>query len=211
MLGTTTVTATATDASGVAGVQFKLDGANLGAEDTTSPYSASWNTTTVANGTHTLTAVARDTLGNSSNATTVTVTVNNDIAGPVTAITAPTGGSTVTGSATVTATATDASGVAGVQFKLDGANLGAEDTASPYSLAWDTTSATNGAHTITAVARDTLGNTTTTAAVTVTVSNVVAPPGVTLLGQHRRRAEHRLQRRRPGRGVQDDRASPPAR
>ena len=37
--GTTTVTATATDNGGVAGVQFKLDGANLGAEDTTAPYS----------------------------------------------------------------------------------------------------------------------------------------------------------------------------
>ncbi len=182
IVGTTTVTATATDASGVAGVQFKLDGADLGAEDTTSPYSTSWNTTTVTNGTHTLTAVARDTLDNASTATTVTVTVNNDNAGPVTAITAPVGGSTVTGSATVTATATDTSGVAGVQFKLDGANLGAEDTTSPYSVAWDTTSATNGSHSLTAVARDTLGNTTTTATVTVTVSNVVAPPGVTLLG-----------------------------
>ena len=35
---TVTVSATAADNVGVAGVQFKLDGANLGAEDTTSPY-----------------------------------------------------------------------------------------------------------------------------------------------------------------------------
>jgi len=31
--------------------------------------------------------------------------------------------------------------VRGVQFKLDGANLGAEDTSSPYSVSWDTTTA----------------------------------------------------------------------
>ena len=60
-----TLNATATDnagGSGVVGVQFKLDGVNLGAEDTTppNPYSVSWNTTTALNGTHTLTAVARD-------------------------------------------------------------------------------------------------------------------------------------------------------
>jgi hypothetical protein len=59
----------------------------------------------------------------------------------------------------------------GVQFKLDGANLGAEDTTAPYSIAWNTTTTTNGTHTLTAVARDAAGNTTTSAPVTVTVSN----------------------------------------
>jgi len=41
-----------------------------------------------------------------------------------------------------------------VQFKLDGANLGPEDTTAPYSFAWDTTFAVNGPHVLTAVARD---------------------------------------------------------
>ena len=41
-------------------MQFKLDGANLGAEDTSSPYSATWDTTTAPTARHTLTAVARD-------------------------------------------------------------------------------------------------------------------------------------------------------
>ena len=49
---------------GVAGVQFLLDNASLGTEDTTSPYSISWNTTTATNGTHTLAAQARDAAGN---------------------------------------------------------------------------------------------------------------------------------------------------
>jgi len=62
---------------GVAGVQFKLDGSNLGTEDTTSPYSVSWNTTAVTNGPHTLTAVVRDAAGNTSTAANVSVTINN--------------------------------------------------------------------------------------------------------------------------------------
>jgi hypothetical protein len=66
--------------------------------------------------------------------------------------------------------------VAGVQFRLDGANLGAEDTTSPYSVSWNTTTATNGTHTLTAVARDAAGNSTTWAGVTVTVSNDTPPP-----------------------------------
>jgi YD repeat-containing protein len=99
----------------------------------------------------------------------------SDTTPPTVAITAPTAG-TVTGTTTVTATATDNAGVAGVQFKLDGVNLGAEDTTAPYSASWNTTTATNGTHTITAVARDAAGNSTTSAVVTVTVSNDVTPP-----------------------------------
>ena len=129
--GTQSVTATAADNVGVVGVQFKLDGANLGAEDTASPYSTTWNTTTATNGSHTLTAVARDAAGNTTTSTSVTVTVSNstpDLTPPTVAVTAPTAGSTVSGSQSVTATAADNVGVVGVQFKLDGANLGAEDT-----------------------------------------------------------------------------------
>src|SRR5439155_303311 len=62
---------------GVAGVQFKLDGATLGVEDTTAPYAVSWNTTAAADGTHTLTAVARDAAGNIATAPGVSVTVSN--------------------------------------------------------------------------------------------------------------------------------------
>jgi hypothetical protein len=46
-----TISATASDDVGVVGVQFKVDGTNLGAEDTATPYSKSWETTSVANGT----------------------------------------------------------------------------------------------------------------------------------------------------------------
>jgi hypothetical protein len=60
----------------VAGVQFSVDASPLGAEDTTAPYSAVWDTTTASNGTHALRAVARDTAGQTSSAS-VTVTVDN--------------------------------------------------------------------------------------------------------------------------------------
>ncbi|MDQ3565563.1 MAG: Ig-like domain-containing protein, partial [Pseudomonadota bacterium] len=57
---------------------------------------------------------------------------------PTVSITAPANGGTVSGAAvTVSANASDNVGVAGVQFKLDGVNLGAEDTTSPYSLTWN--------------------------------------------------------------------------
>src|SRR5262252_4057420 len=175
--GTVTVSASASDNVGVAGVRFTLDGANLGAEDTASPYSVSWNTTGVANGSHTLAAIARDAAGNQSSSA-VTVTVNNgpppDTSPPAVNLTAPSNGATVSGTVTVSASASDNVGVAGVQFTLDGANLGAEDTASPYSVSWNTTGVANGSHTLTATARDAAGNRTTSAAVTVTVNN--GPP-----------------------------------
>ena len=124
----------AADNVGVAGVQFKLDGANLGAEDTAAPYSVSWNTTTAANGSHTLTAVARDAAGNTTTSAAVTVTVDNDRRRRRSTITAPADGATVSAHGDASPpTRRDNVGVAGVQFKLDGANLGAEDTTAPYS------------------------------------------------------------------------------
>jgi hypothetical protein len=168
--GTIGVSANASDNLGVAGVQFRLDGANLGAEDTSAPYSTSWNTTGASGGSHTLTAVARDAAGNLTASGAVVVTVDNT--GPTVALTAPQNGTTVNRSVTVTATASDSGGVVGVQFKLDGVNLGAEDTAAPYSVDWDTTGAANGSHTLTATARDAAGNRTTSGAVAVTVDNM---------------------------------------
>src|SRR6267143_3906018 len=92
-------------------------------------------------------------------------------------ITSPAGGSPVSGTVPVTASVTIVGGltVRGVQFKLDGANLGAEDTSAPYSVSWNTTTASNGSHTLTAVATDILGVQWTSQPVTVTVSN---PPTI---------------------------------
>jgi hypothetical protein len=102
----------------------------------------------------------------------------SNIAPPTVSFTAPTQSSSVSGSSVpITATASSASGVsqvgiAEVVLKLDGTIL-ATDTASPYSTTWNTTTATNGSHTLSAVATDTQGNSTTTTE-TVTVANSVA-------------------------------------
>jgi hypothetical protein len=90
---------------------------------------------------------------------------------PSITITAPANGLTVSGSITVTATATDNVGVAGVQFFLDGSALGTKITASPYQVAWNTSTTSNAAHILTAQASDAAGNIGNAISVTVTVSN----------------------------------------
>ena len=167
------VTANASDNIGVVGVQFRLDGANLGSADTDPPYSVSWNTTQDSDGPHVLTAVARDAAGHVTTAAERTVSVDNS--GPSVSLAAPAEGANVSGSQAVRADASDPAGVAGVQFKLDGNNLGAEDTTGPYSVDWDTTQVSNGSHTLTAVARDPLGNVRTASSVTVVVDNEPPP------------------------------------
>src|SRR5688500_10256089 len=69
-------------------------------------------------------------------------------------MTSPTSGTAVRGTITVSAEVTTIGQltVAGVQFKLDGANLGDEDRTAPYSIPWNTTTASNASHTLTAVA-----------------------------------------------------------
>ncbi len=94
-----------------------------------------------------------------------------DTTAPTVSISAPATGATVSSTITVSATASDNVGVAGVQFKLDGANLGAEDTSSPYGISWNTASSTNASHALSAVARDAAGNAGTATNVTVTTSN----------------------------------------
>jgi hypothetical protein len=170
--GTVTLGANASDNVGVVGVQFKMDGVDVGTEDTTSPFSTSWNTTGVVAGTHQISAVARDAAGNTATSAVATVTVSNaDTQAPTVALTAPANGTTVSGNVTVSADATDNVAVTGVQFRLDGNNLGSEDVSAPYSIAWATTGASNGSHQLSAIARDAAGNVTTSAIRTVTVSN----------------------------------------
>ena len=89
------------------------------------------------NGTHFLSAVARDSNGGTGPGNTIAVTVLNDVAVPTVAITTPSSGTTVSGTLFVAADAADDNGVAGVQFLLDGQPLGAEVTTAPYYLFWN--------------------------------------------------------------------------
>jgi hypothetical protein len=99
---------------------------------------------------------------------------SSDTTPPTVSLSAPAPGQTVTGTVAVSASASDNEGVLGVQFKLDGVNLGAEDTQSPFSISWNSVLALNGSHSLTAVARDAAGNTAVGAPVSVTVSNATS-------------------------------------
>jgi hypothetical protein len=262
--GTVNIVANASDTQAMGGVQFKVDGVNLGAEDTSAPYSVSWNTANLLDGPKVLTAVARDAAGNTTTSASVTVNTANpskltitqptsgasmsgntvnviytkagealpgyhahfrldggptvmdidydgsytftnvpagphtlegvvanashvefagsgstvsfttvvpDTQNPTVDVTAPANGATVSGTINVTANASDNVGVAGVQFLLDGANLGTEDTTAPYSVSFNTTTVANGPHVLAARARDTSSNSATSASVNITVAN----------------------------------------
>ena len=97
-----------------------------------------------------------------------------DVTPPTVSITAPLAGATLSGSVPIAVAASDDVGVAGVQFRVDGSNLGVEVANPPYAATWNTFGVTAGQHTLSAVARDAAGNT-TTADVVVTVAGVTAP------------------------------------
>jgi hypothetical protein len=140
--------------------------------------SASTRVATVAGTTYTATGlapnnyyyrvVAADSAGNTSPAS---AQATGDLLAPTVSVTAPAAGATLSGATTLAANATDAVGVQSVQLRVDGANVGTPDTTSPYSAVWDSRSATNGSHTVSAVAIDAAGNSATSANVTVTVNN----------------------------------------
>jgi hypothetical protein len=99
---------------------------------------------------------------------------------PTVSLSAPSAG-TLSGTTTTisaTASATAPAAVSQVQFYLDGTTSLGTDTTSPYSIIWNTTTASNTSHTLLAVATDNYGNVATSSpAVTVTVDN--AAPVVT--------------------------------
>ena len=82
--GSTSIGATATDDVAVAGVRFYYNSTLISPEDTSFPYSTSWDTTLVSDGSYTLTAIARDPSNNSTTSAIVNVTVNNGGGGDTT-------------------------------------------------------------------------------------------------------------------------------
>jgi mono/diheme cytochrome c family protein len=171
--GSVDVAASASDNVGVARVVFSVRAGTTTTEfatDTTAPFGATLNSGTVANGPATLLATAFDAYGNSTVSPGIAVTVNNvaDTTPPAVNLTAPVAGD-VSGTIAVSANATDNVGVAQVQFFAGATSLGTATTA-PYTVQWNTATF-SGAQQLTAVARDGAGNSTTSAAVAVTVIN----------------------------------------
>jgi hypothetical protein len=102
----------------------------------------------------------------------------NDVIAPTVAITAPSDGVAVSGTIMITADASDDVGVAGVQFGVGGVDLGPEDLAVPYEVAFNTSAVSDGPTVLNARARDVAGNSSDSPSVTVDVSNSPGQGGV---------------------------------
>jgi glucose/arabinose dehydrogenase/PKD repeat protein len=94
-----------------------------------------------------------------------------DTTPPTVSLTSPTSGSTATHVVSLAATASDDVGVTAVEFFLDGGTSLGVDTTAPYLGEWNSTTASNGPHVLTAAARDAAGNRTTSTGVPVTTTN----------------------------------------
>jgi MYXO-CTERM domain-containing protein len=167
--------ATATDNIRVTKVDFSVGNTHIATAHTqslTSPFFALWDTSTVADGNHTVTATAWDNAGNSSKSS-ITVMVANaagDKLAPTVAFVHPDNNVTVGNAILLSATAEDNFAIARVQFQVDGNNFGAAITTPPYRIAFDTTEISNGSHNVTAIATDTSNNS-AQATATFTVDN----------------------------------------
>ena len=94
---------------------------------------------------------------------------------PVVAISSPAQGATVSGTISFVASASALGGLAAVQLKVDNSNFGGLMASPPFSAALDTTTLSNGPHSLSAVAVNNSGQT-TTASIDVTVNNQTTPP-----------------------------------
>ncbi|AKX93072.1 Ig-like domain-containing protein [Neomoorella thermoacetica] len=153
--GTYSVTANASDSeSGIASVRFEYstdNGSNwttIGTA-TSSPYSVSWSTASIADGATVLVrATATNGVGVTKTSDPVTVRIDNSA--PTVSLTAPANNAWVGGTYTVTADASDSeSGIASVRFEYstdNGSNWTTIGTAtsSPYSVSWSTASIADG-------------------------------------------------------------------
>lgn len=169
--GTITLSATASDNVGVGKVEFYVDGALVGT-DTAAAWSMPYDSTTLVNGSHSLTAKAFDAAGNSTTSTAVTFSVSNVVA-DTTAPSVNASESGTSGTITLSATASDNVGVGKVEFYVDGALKGTDAT-SPYSMTLDSTTLTNTSHTLVAKAYDAANNIGTSSAVAFSVNNAPA-------------------------------------
>ncbi|MBI5083001.1 MAG: S8 family serine peptidase [Acidobacteria bacterium] len=164
--GTVTVSINATDAVGVASTLIALPGGQ-----TCATVSCAWNTSTIANGSYTLTATARDAAGNQGTAS-VTVSVSNNTP-PAVAFITPGAGTQVKGTVTVSISATGKQPISSVKINLPGGQ-----SCSTTSCLWNSATSPLGPQTLTATATDTAG---LQSSVNLTVTVVDSTPPVVAL------------------------------
>lgn len=166
--GVAAVNVSATDNVGVTRVALFANGKQV-AEDNTSPFGFSWDTTTQTDGSATLVAYGYDAAGNQGLSKGVTVTVKNtvelkvaDTIAPTVQITSPGNGAKVTGvNVSIKASASDNVAVTKITATVDGTTLCTSASAT-LSCNWNIKKVAAGAHTISAIAEDAAGNKTTT-------------------------------------------------
>jgi hypothetical protein len=179
-------TAADTGGSGVASLTFQVSPVGAGTwsdtcSDTTSPYSCSWDSTTVSDGLYDFRAVVLNNAGGSVNSAAVT-NRRLDNTAPTAGITDP--GTPLKGTVNVDASGTDGgSGVLNV--KIQRAPTGTStwtdictDATSPYSCSWDTTGVTDGGYDLRAITTDNAGNVTNSTTVVNRVVDNTAPTAV---------------------------------
>jgi hypothetical protein len=149
--GTIMVSAAASDNVYLRGVQFKVDGVDIGAEDVVAPFEVEWDPRPSGNGPHVLTAVARDSAGNQTTSAPVNVTVETDVTPPAVAIASPAVGTIVSSPMTVLVNAADPGGIERVELHVDGV-LAGTDTAALYEFSWNPQSVGDGQRTLVAKA-----------------------------------------------------------
>ena len=182
--GAVTLAATATDArSAVERVAIERATAAGWAEicaDATAPYTCSFDTTTVADGSHDFRAVAVDVHGNRGISAVVAARVIDNRA-PAVTISAP--ASDLRGTVRLAATASDAgTGVTSVRIERSPAGAGTwtaicAASAAPYECVLDTTTLANDLYDFRAVATDAVGNSSSALAEDVQIDNA-SPTGV---------------------------------
>lgn len=171
--GTVSVTVSASDDTGVTGVDLLVNGSVVATDDA-APWAFSWDSTSVSDGNVDLVARARDAAGNRGSSSAVRVLVDNvpdpvDSTAPVITSISPADGATVSRTVSVSATATDETLLASLSVYVDGQLL-ATSTNGSVSGSWNTRKASAGSHTISARAQDAAGNV-TVLSVTVTVGS----------------------------------------
>jgi hypothetical protein len=136
--------------------------------DSTSPYSCSWDSTTVTDGLYDFRALVQNDAGGSATSAAV-ANRRVDNTAPTAGITDP--GAPLKGTVSVSATGTDGgSGVANVKLQRSPAGAGTwtdicTDSSSPYSCSWDTTGVTDGLYDLRSVSTDNAGNSTNSSTV----------------------------------------------
>ena len=158
VFGSIVVVANATDDTGVAYVEFRVDGSKR-FNTTKVPYTWEWDTRDTPNGTHKLNATASDAAGN-RNWSEVSVIIDNDWIPPVVSIVSPKDGDTIIADVTITANAADVrSAISKVVFSIDGKQRYTNTSATgPYKWLWNASQEKDGQHKVNVTALDKWNN-----------------------------------------------------